>query len=667
MTPQLALVLLVLGPAVVGVVLALAGTTAGPGGRAVADRAAFPVAVATAAVALGLAALAAAGRPSAQAPFLAGAPLGLSVDGLSAVVVPAVAAVVLLVLVFAWADVREGRARFAGLMLLFTAAVSLTATATTLPALLLAWEVMGAASYALVGFWWREDRRVSAGTTAFVTTRAGDLGLYVALAGAVGGGLLGGGSSTGMGLALADLAALPPGWRDVVAAGVLVAALGKAAQLPFSWWLSRAMEGPSPVSALLHSAAMVAMGGYLLLRVEPLLAATGWAATAAAWVGALTAVALGVVALAQRDLKQLLAASTSAQLGFVVLAAGVGAVTGGTAQLVAHAAVKALLFLVAGAWLTALGTKQLAGLRGAAGIWPVVGGAAAMGALALAGVPPFALWTTKDAVLHVALETSPALYAVGLLGAALSAAYAGKVLVVVFRRAKGGEEVEDVVEHWDGEEQGTREVPRLAQAPLVVLALAALGLAVLGLPPEVGRLAGVLEQDPAAAGAGVLELVVSGMVAFAALAAVVLLVRADRLPEPAWARAWLGLGAATDAVVRWVLALAERAARADDALGRGAVGLACGVVGTADAVGSADDRLDAGVRGLAGRADGLAGVVTRADDGVDRAVHGVATGTKRLGGLARRVQTGQLHDYYAQLVVVLGAAAVGLVLYVSLR
>ncbi|MEJ5914402.1 proton-conducting transporter transmembrane domain-containing protein [Pseudokineococcus sp. 1T1Z-3] len=662
MTPQLALAALVLGPAVVGVALALAGTTAGPRGRAVADRAAFPLAVATAAAALGLAALAAATRASAQAPFLAGAPLGLGVDGLSAVVVPAVAAVVLLVLVFAWADVREGRARFAGLMLLFAAAVSLTATATTLPALLLAWEVMGAASYALVGFWWRDDARVGAGTTAFVTTRAGDLGLYVALAGAVGGGLLGAGPTGG--LALGDLAALPPGWRDVVAGGLLVAALGKAAQLPFSWWLSRAMEGPSPVSALLHSAAMVAMGGYLLLRVEPLLAATGWAATAAAWVGALTAVALGVVALAQRDLKQLLAASTSAQLGFVVLAAGVGAVTGGTAQLVAHAAVKALLFLVAGAWLTALGTKQLAGLRGAAGIWPVVGGAAAMGALALAGAPPFALWTTKDAVMAVALEASPALYAVGLLGAALSAAYAGKVLVVVLGRPRRGEEARRT---WDSEQQGTRAVPRLAQAPLVVLALAALGLAVLGLPPAVGALAPTLGQDPASAGAGALELVVSGVVAVAALVAVVLLVRADRLPEPAWARAWLGLGAATDAVVRATLRAAEAAARADDALARGAAALARGVVGTAGATRSADDRLDAGVRGLAGRTDGLAAVVTRADDGVDRAVHGVAAGTKRLGGLARRAQTGQLHDYYAQLVVVLGAAAVGLVLYVSLR
>ena len=141
-------------------------------------------------------------------------------------------------------------------------------------------------------------------------------------------------------MALSDLPAATDPWRHVVAAGIMVAALGKAAQLPFSFWLSGAMQGPSPVSALLHSAAMVAMGGFLLLRVEPLLAATGWAGPVAAWLGMLTAVLMGIVALAQRELKQLLAASTVAQLGFVVLAAGVGAVSGGAAHLVAHASTR---------------------------------------------------------------------------------------------------------------------------------------------------------------------------------------------------------------------------------------------------------------------------------------------------------------------------------------
>ena len=216
----------------------------------------------------------------------------------------------------------------------------------------MSWEVMGATSYALIGYHWRDQVGVSSGTTAFLTTRAGDLGLYVAAGAALGG---------GAGLALADLPAAQAGWLDVVAGGLVLAALGKAAQLPFSFWLSRAMHGPSPVSALLHSAAMVAMGGYLLLRVAPTLAASGWADDVAAWAGAATAVLLGLVALAQSDLKQLLAASTAAQLGFVVLAAGLGATAAGTSHLVAHAAVKAGLFLAAGVWLEALGTQAADG------------------------------------------------------------------------------------------------------------------------------------------------------------------------------------------------------------------------------------------------------------------------------------------------------------------
>src|SRR5699024_5651974 len=156
---------------------------------------------------------------------------------------------------------------------------------------------------------------------------------------------------------------------------------------------------------------------------------TGWAAPAAAWAGALTALLLGAVALAQQDLKQLLAASTSAQLGFVVMGAGLASVGAGAAHLVAHAATTALLFLAAGARRTARGTTHLSGLRGVARRWPLVGWASTLGVLSLAGVAPLALWATKDAVLAAALAQSPWLYAVGLAAAALSAAYAGKILV----------------------------------------------------------------------------------------------------------------------------------------------------------------------------------------------------------------------------------------------
>lgn len=640
---QAALWAMVLVPAAVGGVLSLTPR---------AERLAAQVSVVTATTTAALAALVAIGRPSASVPFMAGSDLALGVDTLSAAMAPLVAVVTLLVLVFSAGEIDESRARFHGLMLLFASGALLTATATTLPTLLFAWELMGATSYALIGFWWREDRRVSAGLAAFVTTRTADVGLYVAAGAAMAG---------GAGLGLADLPEGSDGWRQVVAAGVLVAALGKAAQLPFSFWLSRAMEGPSPVSALLHSAAMVALGGYLLLRTEPLLAATGWAAATAAWVGALTALVLGAVAVAQRDLKQLLAASTSAQLGFVVLAAGVGSVGGGTAHLVAHASVKALLFLVAGAWLTALGTKQLAGLQGVARRWRLVGWSATVGALSLAGVAPLALWATKDAVLAAALEESPWLYAVGLAAAALSAAYAGKILVIIWQQVSNTEAAA-VERHLDEEHQGSRHVGVLEQVPLVVLAVGAAVLGLLALPPVGGRFASALGEeavDPPA-----LELAVSALIALLVLAAV----WRWGVPEPRWARSWLGLDAAVQAVVvRPTLVLAGALARFDDrVLDRAVTGAAGAVASAATGAAAFDDRvLDAGVEATSRASLRAAEHAARDDDSwIDGAVEGFAARTRRLGELARRPQTGQLHQYYIQSIVVL---AVGVLLLVTVR
>ncbi|MDJ1137952.1 proton-conducting transporter membrane subunit, partial [Streptomyces iconiensis] len=325
-----------------------AGTLLAVVGRA-ADRAAPVAGVASAVLSLGLACVAAVTRPEASAPLLAGLPAGLAVDGLSAVMAVTVTAVTTAVLAFsaggADSSSRAAPARFHGLMLLFSGAMLVTVTATGLPLLLMGWEVMGAASWALIGYVWRDPARVSAANTAFVTTRATDLGLYVAAGAALAAGGSGGGWGEGW------------GWRDLALAGVILAALGKSAQLPFSFWLSSAMRGPAPVSALLHSATMVVAGAYLLLRYAPALRDSGWGADVVTWAGALTALALGLVAVAQTDLKQLLAASSSAQIGFMVCAAGVGSVGGGTLQLVAHAAAKSLAFLVAGAWLTSYGTQ----------------------------------------------------------------------------------------------------------------------------------------------------------------------------------------------------------------------------------------------------------------------------------------------------------------------
>lgn len=638
---QAALWSLVALPAGVGALLALTRP---------ADRLAAPVALAVATVSVALSAVVGVARPRVGVPFLTGTEFALTVDGLAALVLPMLTVVTLLVLLASAGEIRRTRVRFHGLVLLFSASVALTVAASTLPTLLFAWEIMGAASYALIGFWWRDTDRVSAGLTAFVTTRAADLGLYLAAGAALAG---------GAGLALTDLPHSSTGWRHVIAAGILVAALGKAAQLPFSFWLSRAMAGPSPVSALLHSAAMVAMGGYLLLRVEPLLAATGWGGPVTMLAGALTALLLGAVAVAQRDLKQLLAASTSAQLGFVVLAAGAGGIAGGTAHLIAHAATKALLFLAAGAWLSALGTKQLAGLRGVVARWPWVGWTATLGALALAGMAPLSLWATKDAVLAAALERSLWIYTLALAASALSAAYAGKVLVVIWRRVPPDQQA-DVDAYRDEEETGSGRIGVVEQAPLVALAIGAGFAGLLALPP-LGAIVARAVGQPGKFQVSPLELGISAVIALVVVLAVV----RHGVPEPRWALHWLGLeSAARVLLLRPTLRCAEALARFDDrVLDRAPAGLARMVLSLSRRVGIFDDRvLDRGVDLVSAGTLRAAGRAGRADDRwLDGAVEALAAGMRRLGQFARRPQTGQLYQYYLQAVVVLLVGVVVLV------
>lgn len=624
---------LVLAPAGVGALLLVLGRRA--------ERVAGPAAGTIALTAVALAGTAAATRPEASASFLGipGGELAVAVDGLSAVLVVTVSLVAAAVTVFAVADLPgdAARARFFGYLLLFTAAMLATVTATTVPTLLVAWEIMGATSYALIGFLWQVPGKMSAGTTAFITTRAGDLGLYIAAGAALAG--------TGT-LVLDDLASAEGAWRHVAAAGILVAALGKSAQLPFSAWLSAAMEGPSPVSALLHSATMVAAGGYLLLRTEPLLDASGWAGPAAAWVGALTALVLGAVAAAQRDLKQLLAASTGAQIGFVVLAAGVGVTAAGTFQLVAHAAVKAGLFVAAGAWLTALGTKQLAGLRGAARRYPVIGAAATLAALALAGVPPLALWASKDEVL--AGVDGGVLRAVALTAGALSAVYAGKILAVVLSPVDADTDL-------DSEERGTRRVPRPVTGVVLAFAAAAALLGAVALPGAADAMKSVLgaEGQPSPAPG---ELVLSGVIA---VAVVVLVVRRPGLVaalERTELLRWAGLRQVL--TPRPWLALARAAARVDDrVIDRAVVSVAAAARRGAGRIGRADDHvIDRSVLSLARAVGRGAGRVGRSDvDLVDGAVLAFASAMLRAGAAMRRPQTGLLHQYYVQAVVGLGA------------
>ncbi|AWI32101.1 NADH-quinone oxidoreductase subunit L [Streptomyces tirandamycinicus] len=606
-------------PLVSGVLLCLGGRRA--------DRVAPAAAVFVAAAGIVLAVTAAYAQPRAGAPLFQGAAFGLAVDGLSGLMVVTVTAVAALILLFSTADVGpdQARARFFGMMLLFVGAMLVTVTATTLPSLLMSWEVMGATSWALIGYWWHDPVRGRAAGVAFITTRTADLGLYLAA-----GASLAGGRS----LALAGLDQVARPWLHLVAAGVIAAALGKSAQLPFSFWLSRAMQGPSPVSALLHSATMVVAGAYLLIRTGPLLSASGWGSDVTAWIGVTTAFALGLVAVAQTDLKQLLAASSCAQIGFMVLAAGTGSAVGGTLQLIAHAAAKSLAFLVTGFWLTRLGTKDLSKLRGAARAAPVAGVAFSVAALSLAGVPPLSLWAAKDVLLAGALAHSPALYAAGLAAAAVSAMYSVRALWYVWRPAPPPRPAPDG--------PAPRRVSAAEGVPFAVLSAAAVVLTVLVLPPvreAVARTLGVNgEAQPLP-----WEFAVSGLLALSVAAAVWAWgERPGRVARPAvrWAARWLGLEAASRFVlVRPVQRLAEELAGFDDRV------------------------LDRGVDGLARGTLRLADVVNRrVETAVDGLVEGTAAASLALGRLARRPQTGQLHQYLAQAVAAFTVLAVVLVL-----
>ncbi|MFE3637858.1 proton-conducting transporter membrane subunit [Streptomyces sp. NPDC059168] len=595
------------------------GAVLGLAGRSV-NRQAPLLGVAAALATLGLAVTAALARPEAGAPLFIGMRAELAVDGLSAVMVITVATVLLAVLAFSTGEFgpEENRGRFFGLMLLFAGAMLVTVTATTLPLLLMAWEVMGATSWALIGYWWQQPDRVRAADVAFLTTRTADFGLYLAAGAALAGGI---GS-----LRLDALPQTASPWLHVVTAGVVAAALGKSAQLPFSFWLSKAMQGPSPVSALLHSATMVAAGAYLLLRLHPLLAATTWSGPLVAWTGALTALALGIVAIAQSDLKQLLAASTSAQIGFMVLAAGTGGVAGGLTQLVAHAATKSGLFLAAGTWLTALGTKQLPALYGAARRYRLIGAAFAVGSLTLAGLPPLSLWAAKDEALAAARAESIGLYAVGLAAAAVAAVYSVKALWYVTRP-----QPPDAEAGYDTEQYGTRRISRAAPFPLWALTALAAVLGVLALPGPaawVKRLVG----DPAEPSPTAWELGLSAGVSIAS-AAWAWWYSCRPAPAPravaGWAKGWLGLERAAHLLVAGpVLALARALAVFDDRV------------------------VDGAVRQTARAGLATARLARRMDDGgIDAAVGAVAAGARGLGRWARRPQTGLLHQYYAQAAV----------------
>ncbi|BBI65522.1 hypothetical protein HSBAA_PA_1250 (plasmid) [Vreelandella sulfidaeris] len=265
--------------------------------------------------------------------------------------------------------------RLVALLTAFVGAMELLVLAEDLVTLLIAWELVGACSWALIAHEWQEGDNLRDAAWAFLVTRFGDLGLYIAAAAAFAG--------TGS-FAFADLSQLDGWLLDVFVAGAVLAAAAKSAQVPFSPWLFAAMSGPTPVSALLHAATMVAAGIYLVIRLHAEMAAVAWFGPVAITLGLATALA-GVVAYLQRHAKKLLAASTSAQYGLMWLAVGAGFPGVALVHFVTHAFTKAALFLAAGIAERHVGSYSLNTMR-LGRLLPGIAVATMVASLALAGL-----------------------------------------------------------------------------------------------------------------------------------------------------------------------------------------------------------------------------------------------------------------------------------------
>jgi NADH-quinone oxidoreductase subunit L len=332
----------------------------------------------------------------------------------------------------------------------------------------LGWEGVGACSYFLISFWHTRDSAAVAGKKAFVTNRIGDFGVMTAMFLAFS--TIGSVSYSSINEA-AHTGVLAPVTATAIGLLLFVGACGKSAQLPLYLWLPDAMEGPTPVSALIHAATMVTSGVFLMTRMSPVLHASyEWAPMIIACVGAATALFAASIAVAQNDIKKVLAYSTVSQLGYMFLAVGSGAYVAAIFHMVTHAFFKALLFLGSGSVIHGMHHEQDMRRMGALRkLMPVTAITFIIGWLAIAGVPPFAGFWSKDEILLYVYANNRGLYVVGLVTALLTAYYMTRQVIMVFYgEAKWKNNARDHGAHGDFE---PHESPKIMLFPLVVLAV----------------------------------------------------------------------------------------------------------------------------------------------------------------------------------------------------
>ncbi|WBL35993.1 NADH-quinone oxidoreductase subunit L [Tepidiforma flava] len=400
-------------------------------------------------------------------------PIGVRVDGLTAVMLVVVTTVAFLVQVYSTGYMQgdHGYGRYFAHMCLFTTSMLGLVLADNLFQMFVFWELVGLCSYLLIGFWFHKPSAAAAAKKAFIVTRIGDLGLLAALL------LIWTRAGTFDVTAIQEWAASGEVKSTIVtlfALGLFAGAAGKSAQFPLHVWLPDAMEGPTPVSALIHAATMVAAGVYLVARFFPVFEASADAANVVAWIGAITAILAATIALVQTDLKRVLAYSTVSQLGYMMLSLGALGYVAAIFHLFTHAFFKALLFLGSGSVNHATNTFDMRKMGGLRKHMPVTYWTFVIGSLSLAGIFPLAGFWSKDEILLDAWRHDRALWAIGAVVAFMTAFYMFRAIFLTFHGTyKGGEPVDhhDPDNHFHGDPAHPHESPWSMKGPLIVLAV----------------------------------------------------------------------------------------------------------------------------------------------------------------------------------------------------
>jgi NADH-quinone oxidoreductase subunit L len=387
-------------------------------------------------------------------------PFGFVLDSLSKTMLVVVSGVGSLIHIYSLGYMRddEGKSRYFAALSLFMFAMLGIVLANNFVMLFVFWELVGFTSYVLIGHWFYRDAAAEAAKKAFITTRVGDFGFML--------GILMVWMATGSVIfseIAPRLSTSHPAFLTIAALLIFCGAVGKSAQFPLHVWLPDAMEGPTPISALIHAATMVAAGVYMLVRVAFIIQVSPTALLVIAWIGTITAVLAALIATQQDDIKRILAYSTLSQLGYMVMAVGLASNEAAIFHLFTHAFFKALLFLAAGSVIVMLHHEQnIWKMGGLSRSLPITFMTFSIGALALIGCPPFSGFFSKDAILALAYERNTPIFVVGLFTAFLTAFYVMRLLVIVFFGKPRSEAARE-----------SGESPLVMTGPLIVLALLA--------------------------------------------------------------------------------------------------------------------------------------------------------------------------------------------------